>query len=257
MSGRRPTVLVTRPEPAAGRLAARLEAGGYRALVSPVMEIVRAESLAPTTLEGAQAVLITSARAAEAASQDLGPDLGSGAVLPGAYCVGDATAAAARKAGFDPVVSASGDATDLLALVLRDLRPEAGRLVILRGRETAYDLAPALETAGFTVDSAILYDAAAITGLRQAASDALVENKVDAVLLLSERTARCFVAAANTIQADLKPVVAVCISEKTAEAARTARFGRVVAAERPDLAATLDALDAILGGRAGRTERLC
>lgn len=259
MTAPRPAVLVTRPEPEASRLAARLREGGYDALVSPLLEIEREARLTPDDLSGVQAILLTSPRAAEAAGEDLSPGLL--APIP-ALCVGDATAEAARRAGFSEISSAQGDAVDLLALTRRMLRPEGGKLLILRPRDAAKDFVPPLSEAGFEVSAVQLYRAELARGLRPEAVKAFVDKRVDAVLLMSERTAHRFkdvIGAARTPAGealDLSSAVAICISERTAQTAREASFGRVVAAETPDLDAMLRVLDAILGGKASRTERL-
>ncbi len=111
-----------------------------------------ARVLAPL-LEGAAGLLFTSANgvrafAAASARRD----------LP-ALAVGDATADAARAAGFADVASAGGTVADLALLVRRRLKPEAGALVHSAAQEVAGDLAGALGRDGYEVRRAILYDA--------------------------------------------------------------------------------------------------
>lgn len=252
----RPLVLVTRPEPDATRLAAHLERGGYATLVAPMLEIARMNRLDAADLAGAQAVLITSPRGAAAAGEDIGRD---GLASCHAVCVGDRTADVARAAGFGRVDSANGFASDLLERVGRRFRPDGGRLVVLRGRDTAVDLESHLVAAGFTVSSHQLYRADPAKGLPKRVVDAFVEKQVAAVLLLSKRTAWRLgeLIDADCGGVDLGSAAAICISEELATATETARFGRCVAAETPDLAAMLRTLDALLGGSASQTERLC
>ena len=95
-----------------------------------------ARVLAPL-LDGAAGLLFTSAngvRAFAAASPRRD--------LP-ALAVGDATAAAARAAGFADVASAGGNVADLALLVRRRLEPEAGALVHSRGAARSRAISPA------------------------------------------------------------------------------------------------------------------
>src|SRR6185369_3410542 len=100
-------------------------------------------------LQKAQAVLLTSANAVpalSAARRDL-PML----------AVGEATAQAARDAGFTSVESAEGDVAALAALAKQRSDPAGGALLYARGADVAGDLVGQLS--GYTVDQAIVYRA--------------------------------------------------------------------------------------------------
>ncbi len=118
--------LVTRPREQADELAAALSARGIEPVLEPLIEIRLkddgARVLAPL-LEVAGGLLFTSANGVRAfATFSMRRD------LP-ALAVGDATADAARDAGFADVASAGGTVADLALLVRRRLGPEAGALV--------------------------------------------------------------------------------------------------------------------------------
>lgn len=241
-----PLILVTRPEPEASETAAALRALGYRALVSPALRRVRLERAAPADLAAAQAAALTSAAAAAALAEDLG-----GAAPParlGAYCVGERTAAAARRVGFARVETGPGDAAALLPQ-LRRLDPRAGPLLLLRGREIAVDLAEPLTREGFTILETRLYAAEETSVLAPEARAAMAGEEVAAALFLSARTVDAFLAAALAagLSAGLRPIAAVCNSQRTAEAARrAAAFGAVATAATPTLDATFAALRATI-----------
>ncbi len=256
MTTPRPLVLVTRPADDGAALAERLERGGYEAMLAPVLMIEREELLDAAELDGVQAAVLTSARAAKAAAEDL--DRSALAAVT-AYCVGDATARAAEVAGFGGTVSAQGAAQDLVSVIVQNLDPAGGRLAVLRGRDAALDLRLPLQETGFTVTSHRLYRAEVAKHLPQRVVDAFVENRVAAVLLLSKRSARRFGELLDKagIGDTAGAAMAVCISKDVADAAGMARFERLIASETPDLAATLRALDAALGGSASHSERLC
>src|ERR1700722_1555244 len=150
--------LVTRPRAEAKSLAALLAARGADAGIEPMIEIVENDRALPN-FDGVQAFLCTSAngvRALARASADRD--------IP-VLAVGDATARAARAAGFGEVASAAGDVGDLARLATRRLRPANGRLIHIAGSQIAGDLAGILGAAGFAVERAVLYQARAAAAL--------------------------------------------------------------------------------------------
>ncbi len=143
------TLLLTRPESSSLRFLAEVEgAVGHRvsAVVSPMITIVpMAKVWDGGSVTG---VVLSSEFGAMMAGQ-----MGFPAGLT-AFCVGDRTAQAARAAGF-AAVSASGDAGDLVRLIL-DQRTQ-GPLVHLRGEHVRGDVALRLNEAGVPCLERIVY----------------------------------------------------------------------------------------------------
>src|SRR6516162_561921 len=162
--------LVTRPWEESEALAAALAMRGIEALIEPLMEV---HFLAPPALDlrGVQALLCTSAngvRALARATGDRGVPL---------FAVGDATAAAARAAGFAAVERAGGDVNSLTHLAAARLRPQNGSLLHIAGRVVAGDLAGALRAQGFTVTRSVLYEARPVEKLSPMTVEALSSGR--------------------------------------------------------------------------------
>ena len=123
----RPLVIL-RPEPGAGKTAARAEALGLAASVHPlfVPRAVEWIALAPDRFD---ALLLTSANAARLA----GARLADYRELP-VYAVGRATAAALQEAGFGQVVAGTGDGTAIARRIAADGHR---RVLHLAGRTVA------------------------------------------------------------------------------------------------------------------------
>jgi uroporphyrinogen-III synthase len=139
--------------------------------------------------------------------------------------VGDATAQAARAAGFADVRSADGDVSALAALARRTLAPDAGKLVHIGGDHIAGDLAGELRAAGFTIERRIAYAArAAIT-----APPGLLQP-LDIVLFHSARAAEAFMQL-GAPNAD--KLTAACMSEAVARAAGKSRWARIIVSPAP------------------------
>ncbi|PKP84734.1 MAG: uroporphyrinogen-III synthase [Alphaproteobacteria bacterium HGW-Alphaproteobacteria-2] len=227
----RPSLIVTRPERAARRFAAAVEArlpGRYRVLVAPLLDIVPVAAAPDAAVD---ALVLTSENAAERAAELL-----PGSVLP-AFCVGARTAEAARAAGFG-AESADGAAEDLLALIRARVAP-GSRLLYLRGRHVAVPLGEALSAAGYGVAEAVVYDQRA-RHLSAAARTALAGPGV--VALFSPRSARLLAEEA------LEPapgMLALCLSAAVAEALGTWPGTAPLLAARPEAAAMVDALAAL------------
>lgn len=184
-------VLLTRPHADSEALALRLSRQGVECLIEPMLSVHYVDGAA-LELGGVQALLVTSANGARALGRATGDDVDARA-LP-VFAVGDASAAAARDAGFAHVESADGDVVALARQVKKGLDPLAGALLHAVGSVAAGDLGGDLSRAGFTVRRAVLYRAEPATSLTPEARDALAAGKIGAVLLFSPRTAGTFAA---------------------------------------------------------------
>lgn len=234
-------VLVTRAEGDAEKLAARLAAHGHDSVIENLM-IIRprpeaARGLA-SFLDGVQATLFTSANGVRAFV----------AATPRrdfrAFAVGDATAAAARDAGFADVTSAGGAVEDLAKLVIARLKPKDGALIHVAGNVTAGDLARLLEAAGFAVRRAVLYEAVPSEALSQTTRDAIKRGEIDAAVFFSPRNAATFVRLATGLDEGCKHMIAVALSAAVAEKLAPLPWRRVAVAGAPNEDALLAALDA-------------
>ena len=176
--------------------------GRFRPVVSPVLEIVPLP--APLDLDGLQGLIFTSANGVEQFAAR-SPDRS----LP-AWCVGEMTAAAARRAGF-AARSADGDVGDLAALVVAGHRPGAGDFLHLRGAHAAGDLTGRLAAAGVPARAAAIYDQRP-RPLTAEALALLAAGGMDVLTFFSPRTARLVAAAGRGAGWNLSRTVAVALS---------------------------------------------
>jgi uroporphyrinogen-III synthase len=241
-------LLVTRPEPDAGRTAAALRARGHVVIVAPLLRI---EAIADAELGGEPraAILVTSANAAAAigAHRSL-PQLSR---LP-VFAVGDRSAEAMRGAGFDDVTSADGDALDLARLVAARLKPP-GPLLYLAGLDRFGDLAGTLGEHGFLVRAVAVYRAVVAPGLPRAAVAALAQG-VDGVLHFSRRSAEAYVDAARRdglLDPALKKPIHFCLSAAIGEPLARAGGGDIRIAPKPVEAALIGLISSAQRGSAG------
>ncbi len=219
-------VAVTRALPEAIKTAERVRALGAAPVLAPLLTIVPCAF--DTNTDGAQAIIFTSSNGVRAF-----PDA-HGARARAVFAVGDATAAAARDAGFLHVQSADGDVRDLAALVKSALDPAAGKLIHIAGDHVAGDLGGELAAAGFGYERRLAFASVAATTLPPAFFEPL-----DAVLFHSARAAETFVALGAARSAEL---IAACLSEAVAEAARKTAWKSVIVAPAPREDALLAAL---------------
>ncbi|MEO7815144.1 MAG: uroporphyrinogen-III synthase [Sphingomicrobium sp.] len=138
-----------RPEPGASATLARAKEAGLDAVAIPLFEVAAVAWSAPAASDY-DALLLTSANAALHG----GPKLATLGGLP-TYCVGEATATAARAAGLQVVATGDGDGGALLAQIPRGLKllhltgvhhqiiPMADQIAVYASR--AIDPPPALD----------------------------------------------------------------------------------------------------------------
>lgn len=153
--------------------------------------------------------------------------------------MGDATAEAAREAGFARVQSADGAVQDLADRIAAD--PPPGAVLWAGAQAPAGDLRGALAARGVTVRAVAVYQA--LTLAQPAALAALASGAVDAVLIHSPRAAEALAAAwAATFAESGVPARAVAISGAAAAPLRRLGFRSVAVAAHPDEASLLAAL---------------
>lgn len=223
MSGQR--IAVTRAAPENARTAARLRALGAEPVLAPLLSIEPREF--DTSLSGVQALLFSSSNGVRAFGQ------ASSARDRPVLAVGDATAEAARAAGFADVRSADGDVGALAALAQASFATAGGALLHISGVEAAGQLTAELDAVGFEAERRIAYEARAVTALPAAFGEPL-----DIVLFHSARAAEIFVRLGAARAAGL---TAGCLSANVAKAAAGAPWARVIVAPTPREDALLEA----------------
>lgn len=220
-------MLVTRPEPGASETARRLIALGHRPLIAPALTIVPlAVALPPPG--AVQAVLATSANALPALAGHRGLPL---------LAVGDATAAAARGAGFARVLSAGRDAVALAGLVGRECAPAAGPLLLAVAAGEGGKLAGLLAAQGFAVLRHETYRARPAAALPEAARAALAAGRVGHALFFSSATARAFIGLAGGVP--VAGIEALALAPAVAEALSPLLWRRIRVASEPNQDALL------------------
>src|SRR6056297_4094857 len=200
------TILITRPEPEAGRFAARLRevcGPGVAVLCAPVMRIVTEGQLPP--LAGQEVLIFTSRHGVAGfcqltARRDFT-----------CYCVGEATAEAARGEGLTPI-ACGGDAEALLDRIAQDAA--TGPFLHLRGAHVAADITGALQAAGHDATDAVVYDQQP-QDMGEAARHVLAGEGPVILPLMSPRSARLVFSQAGHIHAPL--FVAARSEEHTSE----------------------------------------
>jgi len=216
-------VLITRQAQGARRTASLVTECGYDPVVAPFLVIERCQ---PKLTRAVQAVLVTSGNAIPALSAWDVP----------VFTVGDATAHAARKAGFTDVRSAGRDAPALVALVTGALDPAAGSLLLLSGARQGLEVAASLRARGFRVQRRVAYAAIAPKNFPAAAEAALRAGTLHAAVFLSAETAQHFV---KLLPPDLRPllrnILALAIGKKAADALNPLPWRQVRLARSPTL----------------------
>lgn len=223
-------VLVTRPEADAREMKAQIESIGHRVSVAPLIEIVH-EVIEPHSLRGAAALVATSRNAITALASS--PAIAMARTLP-VFAVGSATASAARRAGFISVIEGPGAARDLAAVVARHPLSKSGPIVHLAGDHLAVDLAPILAAADVVLDVKLAYRSIAAQSLPGAVCQALAASDIDAVILMSPRTAMTWAKlVAGPLQSQVDRVAHLCLSNAVAAALPGSRSQNVHVAHSP------------------------
>ena len=222
-------VWITRARPGAEATAAKVAALGFTPVVDPLLEV--APIAASIDLAGVAALAFTSVNGVRAFSAL--SDVRSSPV----FAVGDATASAAREAGFAQVASADGDVDDLARLIVA---AAPGPILWTGAREPAGDLVATLNEAGVAARAVAVYET-----VERAPSDTILAlmDRPLTVLLHSPRAARRL---DEILRRRPAPALrALCLSKAVAAPLEAlVEPGSVACAPRPDETTLLSLLTA-------------
>ena len=209
MSANRVPILITRAEPGASETAKRVETLGLHAVKSSVLEIAtHSDELLPD-LETVSGLIFTSANGVRAfAARSENRTLA-------AWCVGPATATAARDAGFSVVHESSGNAVDLANYIADRNSPSGAPLLHIANHAAKGDLQRTLKGYGIQVKFAPLYEMRVAAALSGAATRALATSEPVIALIHSAKGAEAFVQLCEGL--DVRNLFTVAISVNAAQ----------------------------------------
>lgn len=221
-------VWVTRAQPGADQTAARLLALGRHPLVAPVLDVRPVPRLS-LDLRGVGALAFTSANGVRAFA----------ALSPRrelvVFAVGEATAAAAKAAGFDRIQAQSGDVAALAAHIVMARDRFAGALLHPCAQAPAGDLVGDLVRAGLAARAVAVYETAQCEVLPDCVAAALDQRGLGAVLVHSPRAARIIARLIGTPQrrAQAQGLSVFGLSPACLAPLAPLAFARTAAAARP------------------------
>ena len=239
-------VLVTRPEPAAGRLADVLAAEGAVVFRVPALEIAPVEDMESvdrlrSRLDDVSVVVFTSVNAVDGFF-GLMPESAPGRLPAVVLAVGRATAEALQARGLARVRTPCGrsDSEGLLARPQLDARQVAGRLVAVVKGEGGRDLlGKELRRRGAEVIEADVYRRRVPERLAEMLDG--VRESVDIVTVTSVEALENLAGAAPWTASWMSGRVVVAVSERVAAVARARSLTRVAVAGGADAASIVEA----------------
>ena len=221
------TVLITRPNTAAKAFAKALPQE-FSPLFSPLTGIEPNYKQVPSADKVAN-VIFTSAQGVKL----LPPKWGRGLT---AWCVGPATAEAARRAGFEVRVG-PGTAAELVPLLVQDGQAP---FLHVRGSEVATELVTPLRAAGLQADEHVLYSARPVP-LTPEADQALASGSVDIVTIFSTRAAHLLAEQVRS-KWDLRHTRLISLSEGAAAPLAHLKFKSVHVCSAPNQTSVIETM---------------
>ena len=223
---RRPLpVIITRSEPGASRTAISIEAPDFLPLVSPVIRLRAALPASGQSLARAQNLIFTSANGVRYFTDVA--DRRDHSV----WCVGEATAEAARQAGFTDIRTGPDNAEGLARHIRKTASPDQGGFLHIANRAAGGGLAGRLQQAGFAARVMALYESVAADDLTPEALAVLARGEKCAVMVHSARGADAFCKLAGG--QNLSHAALVAISAAAASPLANTGFGAILTAEHP------------------------
>ncbi|ARE40566.1 Uroporphyrinogen-III synthase [Rhodovulum sp. P5] len=229
-------MLLTRPRMQSDRFARAFAdrfGTGFQVVTAPIMEIALFDT--PIPLTGVGGLVFTSENGVAGFAK-----VSDRRDLP-AYCVGDRTAQAARMAGLT-ARSAAGTAEDLVTAIAAD--PPDGGLLHLRGEHARGDVSATLAAKGLAAMERVVYAQRALS-LPEEVFAAVAQAPLTLLPLFSPRSA---VLVSYQLAGRSGRLALVTMSPAVTEAWAGPEPIALHEAERPDAAAMMDGLGALIGG---------
>ncbi len=220
-------VLLTRPEEDCQELQTKLL---IPSICSPLLKV--SQSVSKVTLpNGTTDLIVTSARVF-----DMVKNIKDMTKTP-VWCVGEATAQAAKEAGFETIFQVNRSAQEILERIVKECQKESSHFVHICGSVVHVDLVDALTKLGYKADRVIIYTTEAADKLSPEAEAIMSAGLVQQMPFFSLRTAEVFVDIARTSDwaENLSKITALAHSDAIARALNQLSWRRVVVV--PDLCA--------------------
>ena len=133
------------------------------------------------------------------------------------FCVGSVTEKKARNSGFQNVISADGNVSNLKELVLQNFNPSSGKLLYISGEIITSKLDQDLISKGYDVKRIINYTAKSIENLDEKFIQNLKQTMPDIVYIYSQNSALSFLKLIKNYNLSdfWMNTNLMCISEKT------------------------------------------
>ena len=219
-------IIVTRAEPGANETVERLRARGLTSILAPMLSLVELPDTKmpqPTELSG---VVFTSANgvrtyAARRSDRD----------LP-AWCVGPATAQAARLEGFTTVNESAGNAIDLAEFITKRSPPSVSPLLHVANTAATGVLRETLDSNGYRTVFAPIYEMQPAQFLPESVARLIDRNDACIVLVHSEKGAAAF--EALTASPELANCIGVAISDRASQPLERLNLSAIYTAEAPN-----------------------
>lgn len=224
-------VVVTRPEHDSAELKSRIENHGCQVSLAPLLTIVN-QPIAAETLDGCGGIIATSRNGLRALAQS--PALARARGIP-VFTVGQATSALAASLHFRDIREGNGTAASLVPIIAA--ANVDGPILHLAGDHLAFDLAGALTAQGRKIRSIAAYRSVAATALPPSVIDAIKAGQVDAVVLMSPRSATTWAALMQPHRdtPGLTRVTHICLSPAVERALQTPGQVKTLTARKPTL----------------------
>ena len=206
-----PSHWLTRPVADSEFLSHALAVQGMNTILSPVMEIYSIDAALPNMTP--DAVVLTSRHAAHALKEL------NDTSIP-IFCVGSATAEAARQMGHTHIITGDGDVLSLVPQILT-AAPEHSNILYLSGDDVRIDLPTLLKAKQRHVERIIAYKAESAQSLTPELLTALKQKHITSVSFFSPRSASVAIALLKQhgMEKYASFIRAYCLSLAVAEAA--------------------------------------
>ena len=221
MQGNILTLVNTRPD------SKNLFDSDFQVLSAPMLDISLLEYDVPN-LSLYDGLIFTSSRAVEFFFDD-------GCFSKDIYAVGNKTTSVLKEKGYKNIINAKGNGKKLCKLISSKVK-RGSKLLHVRGRNIAFDIAKELAESEIIIDSLIIYKSEMVSKIDDNILNAIKNRKVDFISFYSQRSGEAFVNLVGKygIESYLSSIKCLCFSEMVLNSVSNLEWGCTHVCDNPE-----------------------
>ncbi len=151
------------------------------------------------------------------------------------YAVGNKTTSVLKEKGYENIINAKGNGEKLCGVISSKVK-RGSKLLHIRGKDIAFDIAKELAKSGIIIDSLIIYKSEMVREIDDNILNAIKNREVDFISFYSYRSGKAFryIVDKYNIGEYLSSIKCLCFSDMVLNSVKDIKWDCVAVCENPE-----------------------